>query len=106
MAYSDKVIDHYENPRNVGSFDKADDAVGTGMVGAPAGQDPLLDPRRGCDQGRGRGLQEKAWAGRYGSKGAEGRVITLTETAAKHVQSYMTKRGKGVGLRVGVQIGR
>ena len=36
MAYSDKVIDHYENPRNVGSFDKADDSVGTGMVGAPA----------------------------------------------------------------------
>lgn len=36
MAYSDKVIDHYENPRNVGSFDKNDSAVGTGMVGAPA----------------------------------------------------------------------
>jgi nitrogen fixation NifU-like protein len=36
MAYSDKVIDHYENPRNVGSFDKSDDSVGTGMVGAPA----------------------------------------------------------------------
>ena len=36
MAYSDKVIDHYENPRNVGSFDKGDEAVGTGMVGAPA----------------------------------------------------------------------
>ena len=36
MAYSDKVIDHYENPRNVGSFDKADASVGTGMVGAPA----------------------------------------------------------------------
>src|SRR3954464_13506100 len=36
MAYSDKVIDHYENPRNVGSFDKGDDAIGTGMVGAPA----------------------------------------------------------------------
>ena len=36
MAYSDKVIDHYENPRNVGSFDKADPDVGTGMVGAPA----------------------------------------------------------------------
>jgi nitrogen fixation protein NifU and related proteins len=36
MAYSDKVIDHYENPRNVGSFDKNDEAVGTGMVGAPA----------------------------------------------------------------------
>lgn len=36
MAYSDKVVDHYENPRNVGSFDKADPSVGTGMVGAPA----------------------------------------------------------------------
>ena len=36
MAYSDKVIDHYENPRNVGSFNKDDKDVGTGMVGAPA----------------------------------------------------------------------
>ncbi len=36
MAYSDKVLDHYENPRNVGSFDKGDTDVGTGMVGAPA----------------------------------------------------------------------
>jgi len=36
MAYSDKLMDHYENPRNVGSFEKSDDSVGTGMVGAPA----------------------------------------------------------------------
>ena len=36
MAYSDKVVDHYENPRNVGSLDKEDPNVGTGMVGAPA----------------------------------------------------------------------
>ena len=36
MAYSNKVIDHYENPRNVGSFDKTDPDIGTGMVGAPA----------------------------------------------------------------------
>lgn len=36
MAYSDKVIDHYENPRNIGSLDKGDDDVGTGIVGAPA----------------------------------------------------------------------
>ncbi len=36
MAYSDKVLDHYENPRNVGSFDKGDPSIGTGMVGAPA----------------------------------------------------------------------
>ena len=36
MAYSEKVLDHYDNPRNVGSFDKGDTQVGTGMVGAPA----------------------------------------------------------------------
>ena len=36
MAYSEKVVEHYENPRNVGSFDKGDDTIGTGMVGAPA----------------------------------------------------------------------
>ena len=36
MAYSEKVLDHYENPRNVGKLDKLDDSVGTGMVGAPA----------------------------------------------------------------------
>jgi len=36
MAYTDKVLDHYENPRNVGSFDKSDSSIGTGMVGAPA----------------------------------------------------------------------
>jgi len=36
MAYSDKVLDHYENPRNVGTFEKDDPSVGTGMVGAPA----------------------------------------------------------------------
>ena len=50
MAYSDKVIDHYENPRNVGSFDKCDDAVGTGMVGAPACGDVMkLQIRVGAD---------------------------------------------------------
>ncbi len=50
MAYSDKVLDHYENPRNVGSFDKGDDAVGTGMVGAPACGDVMkLQIRVGPD---------------------------------------------------------
>lgn len=39
MAYSELVLDHYENPRNVGSFDKHDPSVGTGLVGAPAGGD-------------------------------------------------------------------
>ncbi|MFT3821361.1 MAG: Fe-S cluster assembly scaffold IscU [Rubrivivax sp.] len=52
MAYSDKVVDHYENPRNVGSFDKGDDTVGTGMVGAPACGDVMklqikVDPATG-----------------------------------------------------------
>jgi len=52
MAYSDKVIDHYENPRNVGSFDKGDNTVGTGMVGAPACGDVMklqikVDPATG-----------------------------------------------------------
>ncbi len=57
MAYSDKVLDHYENPRNVGSFDKHDPQVGTGMVGAPAcgdvmklhikvGQDGIIEEAR------------------------------------------------------------
>src|ERR671923_102668 len=50
MAYSDKVIDHYENPRNVGSFDKADNAIGTGMVGAPACGDVMkLQIKVGAD---------------------------------------------------------
>ena len=52
MAYSEKVVDHYENPRNVGSFDKGDEAVGTGMVGAPACGDVMklqirVDPKTG-----------------------------------------------------------
>ena len=50
MAYSEKVIDHYENPRNVGSFDKGDDSVGTGMVGAPACGDVMkLQIKVGAD---------------------------------------------------------
>ena len=50
MAYSDKVLDHYENPRNVGSFEKGDDHIGTGMVGAPACGDVMkLQIRVGAD---------------------------------------------------------
>jgi nitrogen fixation NifU-like protein len=51
MAYSDKVIDHYENPRNVGSFEKGDNQVGTGMVGAPACGDVMKLQIRVNDQG-------------------------------------------------------
>ena len=51
MAYSEKVIDHYENPRNVGSLDKNDPSVGTGMVGAPACGDVMKLQIRVNDQG-------------------------------------------------------
>lgn len=51
MAYSEKVIDHYENPRNVGSFGKDDDNVGTGMVGAPACGDVMKLQIKVNDQG-------------------------------------------------------
>jgi nitrogen fixation protein NifU and related proteins len=51
MAYSEKVIDHYEHPRNVGTFDKADPDVGTGMVGAPACGDVMKLQIKVNDQG-------------------------------------------------------
>ena len=51
MAYSDKVIDQYENPRNVGTFDKDDNDVGTGMVGAPACGDVMRLQIKVNDQG-------------------------------------------------------
>ena len=51
MAYSEKVIEHYENPRTVGSFEKGDDHVGTGMVGAPACGDVMKLQIRVNDQG-------------------------------------------------------
>lgn len=51
MAYSQQVIDHYENPRNVGSLDKNDNAVGTGMVGAPACGDVMKLQIKVSDEG-------------------------------------------------------
>ncbi|UTV27158.1 Fe-S cluster assembly scaffold IscU [Photobacterium atrarenae] len=51
MAYSEKVIDHYENPRNVGSFDKNDKNVGSGMVGAPACGDVMKLQIKVSDEG-------------------------------------------------------
>ncbi|HXX67364.1 MAG TPA: Fe-S cluster assembly scaffold IscU [Polyangiaceae bacterium] len=51
MAYSNKVIDHYENPRNVGTLDKADPSVGTGLVGAPACGDVMRLQIRVNEQG-------------------------------------------------------
>ena len=51
MAYNDKVIDHYENPRNVGTLDKEDESVGTGLVGAPACGDVMRLQIRVSDDG-------------------------------------------------------
>ena len=75
MAYSEKVIDHYENPRNVGSFGKDDDTVGTGMVGAPACGDVMkLQIRVGAD-----GIIEDAKFKTYGCGSAIASSSLVTE---------------------------
>jgi len=82
MAYSDKLIDHYENPRNVGSFDKNDEAVGTGMVGAPACGDVMkLQIRVNKD-----GVIEDARFKTYGCGSAIASSSLVTEwVKGKHV---------------------
>ena len=57
MAYSEKVIEHYENPRNVGQLDKDDPSVGTGLVGAPACGDVMKLQLKITDDGDHRGRQ-------------------------------------------------
>jgi nitrogen fixation NifU-like protein len=75
MAYSDKVLDHYENPRNVGSFDKEDPNVGTGMVGAPACGDVMkLHIKVGGD-----GVIEEARFKTYGCGSAIASSSLVTE---------------------------
>jgi nitrogen fixation NifU-like protein len=75
MAYSDKVLDHYENPRNVGKMDAADDDVGTGMVGAPACGDVMrLQIKVGED-----GIIEDAKFKTYGCGSAIASSSLLTE---------------------------
>ncbi len=75
MAYSEKVIDHYENPRNVGSFEKGDDSVGTGMVGAPACGDVMKLQIKVNDQG----LIEDARFKTYGCGSAIASSSLITE---------------------------
>jgi len=75
MAYSDKVIDHYENPRNVGSFDKEDPNIGTGMVGAPACGDVMKLQIKVNDQG----VIEDARFKTYGCGSAIASSSLLTE---------------------------
>ena len=75
MAYSEKVLDHYENPRNVGAFDKEDKQVGTGMVGAPACGDVMrLQIKVGSD-----GIIEDAKFKTYGCGSAIASSSLLTE---------------------------
>jgi len=75
MAYSDKVLDHYENPRNVGSFNKEDSNVGTGMVGAPACGDVMkLQIKMGND-----GVIEDAKFKTYGCGSAIASSSLVTE---------------------------
>jgi len=75
MAYSEKVLDHYENPRNVGSFDKADKSVGTGMVGAPACGDVMRLQIKVSDEG----IIEDARFKTYGCGSAIASSSLLTE---------------------------
>ncbi len=75
MAYSDKVMDHYENPRNVGSMDVKDDHVGTGMVGAPACGDVMRLQIRVSDDG----VIEDAKFKTYGCGSAIASSSLLTE---------------------------
>ena len=75
MAYSDKVLDHYENPRNVGSFDKDDVSIGTGMVGAPACGDVMKLQIKVNDEG----IIEDAKFKTYGCGSAIASSSLLTE---------------------------
>ena len=75
MAYSDRVVDHYENPRNVGSMDKKDDNVGTGLVGAPACGDVMRLQIKVTDEG----LIEDARFKTYGCGSAIASSSLVTE---------------------------
>jgi len=75
MAYSEKVLDHYENPRNVGSFDKNDQQIGTGMVGAPACGDVMRLQIKVSDEG----IIEDARFKTYGCGSAIASSSLLTE---------------------------
>jgi len=75
MAYSTKELDHYENPRNVGSLDKGDDSVGTGMVGAPACGDVMKLQIKVSDDG----VIEDAKFKTYGCGSAIASSSLLTE---------------------------
>ena len=93
MAYSDKVVDHYENPRNVGSLDRDDDSVGTGMVGAPACGDVMkLQIKVGAN-----GVIEDAKFKTYGCGSAIASSSLVTEwVKGKTVDEALTIRNSQI----------
>jgi nitrogen fixation NifU-like protein len=97
MAYSAKVVDHYENPRNVGSFDKGDDSVGTGMVGAPACGDVMkLQIKVNPDTG----VIEDARFKTYGCGSAIASSSLVTEwVKGKTLDEAADCRGTGIASR-------
>jgi nitrogen fixation protein NifU and related proteins len=93
MAYSDKVIDHYENPRNVGTLDKADPNVGTGLVGAPACGDVMRLQLKISDDG----IIEDAKFKTFGCGSAIASSSLVTEwVKGKTVDQAMTISNKDV----------
>jgi nitrogen fixation NifU-like protein len=86
MAYSDKVIDHYENPQNVGSLDKSDPSVGTGLVGAPACGDVMKLQLRINDDGIIEDAKFKTFG--CGSAIASSSLVT-TLVKGKHIDDAM-----------------
>ncbi|ADO73576.1 Fe-S cluster assembly scaffold IscU [Stigmatella aurantiaca] len=93
MAYSDKVIEHYENPRNVGTLDKADPNVGTGLVGAPACGDVMRLQLRITDEG----VIEDAKFKTFGCGSAIASSSLVTEwVKGKTVDQAMTISNKDV----------
>ncbi len=93
MAYSNKVLDHYENPRNVGGFEKGDGGVGTGMVGAPACGDVMkLQIKVGAN-----GLIEDARFKTYGCGSAIASSSLITEwVKGKSLDEAMTIRNSDI----------
>ena len=93
MAYSEKVLDHYENPRNVGSFEKGDNQVGTGMVGAPACGDVMKLQIRVNEEG----IIEDARFKTYGCGSAIASSSLVTEwVKGKTLEQAMTIKNTAI----------
>lgn len=99
MAYSDKVIDHYENPRNVGKMDEKDTNVGTGMVGAPACGDVMRLQIKVNDQG----VIEDAKFKTYGCGSAIASSSLLTEwVKGRSLQEATKIKNKDIADELGL----